>query len=196
MRSRSRVVAILVGCLTLAGCALTPNPSAPSATIPHDAPSGGQTLAELTATLQAIDGLELEDFSCSEPNAKGNTGCSYRLRLSPGFQLLDRVGFVDFLVASAWSVRDTYQPNTSIMLHLVGDPQDPFSLDDVVVEAGWAPPSEPGPPMAENGFTSATIWLSTDEMLDAGGPANVARLGTWPGDAPAAPTDMIVPVVP
>lgn len=185
----------IAGCVALAGCVQQQLPS-PAATIPHDAPAGGQTADELAATVASIEGIELERFSCSEPNVKGNTGCRWSLRLTPGFQLVDRVALVDFLVESAWSVRDGYQPNTSIEISFIGNPADQFSMTDAVVEAGWSDWVKSGAPMADNGFTAASVWLTTDAQSTRGGAENLARLGAWPGDIPDVPAGLIAPVAP
>jgi hypothetical protein len=175
----------------LTGCLAEPYPE-----IPRNAESGGQTLAELRATLDGIPGLIVEKAEGSEPNVKGNTGFGYTLAVEPDHRVADTMALLDFLVESAWSVRDGYLPNTSIEIRLSVSPEDELDLVPAAEEAGWVPEgvlTSRGP--GDDGHTSVSVWTGDSTDFDAtnGGLANRDRLGTWPGPAPEVPADMIVP---
>lgn len=190
-RGMTRVVVGLVALLGLAGCSLDPYPE-----IPRDAPSGGQTQAELDATLAGIPGLTVEDAAGSKPNLKGNTGYGFDLILDPGYEVADGVALVDFLVESAWSVRTGYMPNTTIAVRFSGVPGDDFNATIAAIDGGWIPEgSQTVRPISEQGWSSAQVWLNIDgsRAVHLGAIANRERIGEWPGDVPEFPADAIVP---
>ena len=191
MRRGLGVVAAIAAVATIGACAAQPYPE-----IPRDALSGGQTQDELTASLSGIDGLTVLKAAGSEPNVKGNTGYSFDLQLDPGFRITDPAALLDFLVESAWSVRDGYMPNTSIEISLLGGSSDPVDLTLVGKESGWVPASRKTRGVAENGYTSVSVFVATgtDFAERNGGSDNRDRLGGWPGAAPPVPADMIVPL--
>lgn len=209
-KRRSRLGGILGGLLAssvLAGCSiLTPYPE-----VPRDAERGGQTQADLDATLSSIPGLTFATASGSEPNVKGNTGYTFALALDPDYEIADVGALVDFLVASAWSVRTGYMPNSTIDISITVGPE-PAELVDLVAggeEAGWVPAeSQPhgldtddgGSARDDNpdGYTKLTVWIDSHNVTDPstdtrGAVANRDRLGEWPGSVPALPTDAVVP---
>ena len=178
-----------IAAVTLSGCSLQPHPE-----IPRNASRGGQTQAQLDARLATIDGLTVTNASGSKPNARGFTGYGFDLELQPGYRIADPAVLVDFLVESAWSVRDGWMPNATVEIRLFGDPAEPVDLVEAAQEAGWVPPSLESRGPAANGFTDVSIWVTVDTAGSAtnGGPKNRARLGAWPSDAPAVPSGMVV----
>lgn len=186
-RTSRFIVGGLVALLILAGCTFPEG-------VPRNAPSGGQTQAELDAKLATIPGLFFEKASGSTPNVKGNTGYGYRLTLDPDYRITDPEGLVDFLVRSAWSVRDGYQPNTEIKIALFGVPEDNLNLGIVGEQSGWVPVGARSIiDVADNGYTSATVSVNTRPGHYAavgGGVANREELGPWPGDAPELPAGL------
>ncbi|WP_147441635.1 hypothetical protein [Mycetocola lacteus] len=186
-------MAILVAALSLTGC--VPNAD-PYPEIPRFAKSGGQTQAELDAKLSSIEGLNFTEAAGSQPNVKGNTGYGFRFELDPAYRITDPVALVDFLVESAWSVRDGYMPNTTVEIRFTGVHADQIDLVTVGEEAGWVPPgslSKFG--VDEGGHSALSVWISNTGSRDSerGGVANRERLGKWPGDAPAVPENLVVP---
>jgi hypothetical protein len=196
MRERQRgmraiaAACALAGVWALSGCTALPEPYPE---IPRDAAGGGQTSEELQDTLAQIDGLVVENASGSEPNAKGNTGFGFDLRLEPGYDVVDGPAFVDFLVESAWSVRDGYMPNTSVELRLFSNEGSDFLVGEAAIEAGWVPAGANVGEISPNGWSGATVWVETEgtRLEERGSTANRERLGEWPGDAPEVPEGVI-----
>ncbi|RLP82944.1 hypothetical protein D9V34_06765 [Mycetocola lacteus] len=187
------VSAILVAALSLTGC--VPNAD-PYPEIPRFAKSGGQTQAELDAKLSSLEGLNFTEAAGSKPNVKGNTGFGFRFEMDPAYRITDPVALVDFLVESAWSVRDGYMPNTTVAIRFTGDPLDQIDLVTVGEDAGWVPPgAQTKFGVDESGHTSLNVWLTNTQARDSekGGPVNRERLGKWPGDAPDVPENLVVP---
>lgn len=196
----------LLAAMVLAGCTATPDPK-----IPHDAEAGGQTQSQLDAELASIVGLTVTSAAGSRPNVKGNTGYAYALVIDPAYEVADVAGLVDFLVASAWSVREGYMPNSTIDISVsVGaEPTELVDLVDGAEQAGWVPegsqphgldPSNGGSERQFNpgGTTKVTIWIDSQNVSDPssdtrGAVANRERLGDWPGDVPELPAGLIVP---
>ena len=182
------LVGVFTVVLVVVGCAFPE----PYPEIPRHAESGGQTQAELDAKLATIPGLIFEKAEGSEPNIKGNTGYGYRLTLDPDYRITDPERLVDFLVESAWSVRDGYQPNSTIRMTLFGAPEDGLNLGVVGEQSGWVPiGARHIRDVADNGYTSVTVSVdprSTRSAVAGGGAANRERLGLWPGDAPEVPS--------
>lgn len=167
----------------------------PSPDIPHDATSGGQTHAELLDTLEGVPGLQVEAARGGPPNVKGNTGFEYRLALAPGYRLADAGALVDYLVQAAWSVRDGWMPNTSVEIGIIGLPDDGPDLVQAAVDGGWVPAGSQNSDGVVGGFSHVTVWVQTEgsRAEERGGPQNVRRLGTWPGEAPAFPDGAVEP---
>ena len=201
----ARVLGGLLATASLGGCSLQAYPE-----IPRFAESGGQTQADLDATLATIPGLTFTDASGSKPNAKGNTGYSFDMTLDPAYEIADAPALVDFLVLSAWSVRDGYMPNTTIEISLDGGPlaTDKVNLVKAGEDSGWVPvgsqldrmtPETGGSaPEFANGYSNVSVWLTIDGVNPStaekrGATANRDRLGDWPGAAPELPTDIVVP---
>ncbi|WP_147441631.1 hypothetical protein [Mycetocola lacteus] len=184
---------ILVAALSLTGCVPTSNPYPE---IPRFAKSGGQTQAELNAKLATIPGLKFQKSSGGKPNVKGNTGFTFHFELDSGYRIADPAGLVDYLSRSAWSVRDGYMPNSAIYIECLCNVADNLDLVVAGEDAGWVPKDSQlhrGP--AENGYTDVNVWVSADNTSSErrGAVANRERLGTWPGDAPAVPENLVVP---
>lgn len=181
------IVGALAVSLVLTGCTF-------EETIPRNAPSGGQTQAELDAKLVTIPGLIFEKALGSKPNIKGNTGYGYRITLDPNYRITDPERLLDFLVESAWSVRDGYQPNTDVSISLFGVPEDDLNLGIVGEQSGWVPVGgRTILDVADNGSTSVTVSVNARSGRYAesgGGAANLERLGPWPGDAPELPVGL------
>jgi len=190
---RAGAILALVGVLGLTGCVSVLLPD-PYPEIPRDAPSGGQTLEELHAKLESIDGLVVEEAAGSKPNIKGNTGFGYRLSLDPDYVVADGPALVDFLVESAWSVRDGYMPNTSIELSFLGVPGDDFRIGQATIDAGWAPVGTLVRDLPSNAWSDASVWIDSggEGPLTESESANQERLGEWPGDAPEVPASAIM----
>lgn len=184
------VIGGLLAAVALSGCAA----SAGSAERPA-VPSGGQSQSELDATLAQIPGLTVTTSSAAKPNVKGNSGYSFDLALDPDYRIADPEALVTFLVESAWSVRGDTEPNTAIDVYLAGVPADGVDLSLAAEGAGWVPPGSQTRGTADNGFTSARIWLDTEgsKAEARGATANRERLGDWPGAAPTLPADLTVP---
>lgn len=184
------VIGGLLAAVALSGCAASASP-----TDPPTAPSGGQSQSDLDATLAQIPGLTVTASSGAKPNIKGNSGYSYDLALDPQYRIADPEALVTFLVEAAWSVRDGAEPNTAIDVYLAGVPADGVDLSLAAEGAGWVPPGSQTRGAADNGFTSARIWLDTEgsKAEARGAIANRERLGDWPGTVPALPADLTVP---
>jgi hypothetical protein len=204
MGRRLSSIAVLAVLLSLVGCSAQPYPE-----IPRFADSGGQTQSELDARLAAIPGLVFTNASGSEPNVKGATGYGFDVELSPGYEIADAPALVDFLVASAWSVRDGYMPNTTVAIRLDAGalPSDKIDIVAAAEKAGWVPVGSQShrigddggsSPEFDNGSSSVDVWLALDGLSEAraeerGSPANRERLGDWPGPAVEPPPGMVVP---
>ncbi|WP_147441636.1 hypothetical protein [Mycetocola lacteus] len=188
----SGVVSIgLAMMITLTGCLSNPYPE-----IPRFAKSGGQTQAELDTKLTTIPGMVVKRAAGSKPNVKGNVGYRYEVEIDPQFRVNDPVGLVDFLVKSAWSVRDGYMPNSDISIGVTGLPEDDLDYVAVAEQAGWVPPgTQTHRGVAENGYSGVQVWVGTQSPSSErwGGPVNRERLGKWPGDAPDVPENLVVP---
>lgn len=176
----------LAALLGLTACA---SPGSPEASQP--APTGGQTLAQLTTTLDEIDGLTFSNVGGSEPNIKGNTGFTFQVRLDPDYRLVDPAGLVEYLAEAAWSVNDNPMPNTDVQISYFGAPKDGINLAEEARTAGWI---APGKPFADtsNGSSLVAIPVS-DYAADQGVPENAERLGPWPGAVPTPPDDLVIP---
>lgn len=149
--------------------------------VPHDAPSGGQTLSEMRTAVSEIPGLAVDITGGGAPNVKGNTGYDIAVTVAPGYRIADGPALIDFLTESAWSVREGYMPNAQISISVTDAPGGDFDAAAAAAEAGWIEPREPVP--GSNGFTVAAISVRD------GSPAR-ERLGDWPGAVPAVPTDL------
>jgi len=201
---RKVVVAVgLAALLSLVGCSVKPSPE-----IPRFAKSGGQTQAELDARLAAIPGLVFTEASGSEPNLKRATGYQFKVDVEPGYEIADAPALVDFLVLSAWSVRDGYMPNTTIDIGVNAGPLPSDKID--IVEAGeiagWVPVGsqahrfgeDASSPEFDNGSSRVSVWIDIDTLSEKrekqrGTRANRERLGDWPGDPVDPPAGMVVP---
>jgi len=164
----------------------------------------------LDETLSTISGLHFSDASGSDrPNIKGSTGYSYAIALDPAYKVANAPALVDFLVESAWSVRDTYLPNIAVEFTFDGGPRpsDKVNLIEAAEVAGWVPvgsqayrttPQNGGsPPQFETGTSTLTVWLDNSDVSSkkadrTGAFANRKRLGEWPGNVPDLPTNMVV----
>lgn len=179
-----------IAALALVGC--SPRPYTPSAreTIPHFPESGGQLLSEFVSHVESIDGISVERASISDlPNVKENTGFEMHIVLDPEYVIANPEAFVNYLVLSAWSVRDGYQPNTDLSFSISVKPYDAFDLRAAMYEAGWydkPPVSKPTPGKLNMG----KVQLSDD--FGPHGLVNLERLGDWPGDVPDMPEGMVV----
>ena len=159
---------------------------------PGDASGRGQTLAELTRTLDEIDGLTFTAVGGSEPNVKGNTGFVVRVALDPEYELVDTAALVDFLVEAAWSVNDDPMPNTTVEIAYLGIPGDDTDVGAAARESGWLAPGARTGQVAPNGSSMVSVPVA-DYAVDQGVPETVDRLGPWPGPAPAVPEDLTAP---
>jgi hypothetical protein len=194
-------VVLLSGCMTL-----TPYPE-----IPRYAKSGGQTQAQLDATLKTISGITFTDASGGSPNVKGNTGYAFTLKVKPGYQVADAAKLVDFLVRSAWSVRDGWMPNTTIEISIEAGLAPATSIDLVAgaEQMGWVPVGSQAhgiglndggsaPEFDPDHYTSVSVWVNSDEAVQRksdpnGAVANRKSLGKWPGAVPMLATGIVVP---
>ncbi|WP_091230957.1 hypothetical protein [Microbacterium sp. 3J1] len=178
------ISAVALGVLALAGCSLGAGPADDG--IPHDAASGGQTLTEMRSSLDAIPGVVVtEVVGGDKPNVKGNTGYAVSLEIEPGYAIADGAALVDFVVASVWSVREGYMPNARIDIRVRTAPDAAFDVASAAAEAGWVADAAPRP------STYSAASIDVGDAKDQGA-KNLERLGSWPGDVPAAPTDITV----
>lgn len=178
------VSALALSVLALAGCGLGAGGS--QSDIPHDAPSGGQTLSEMRESLEALPGIVVADIAGGQkPNIKGNTGYAIGLEVEPGYAIADGAALVDFVMASVWSVREGYMPNARIDIRVRVSSSEGFDVGAAAAQAGWARESVSSP----RAYSTAAIDLA--ESKDQG-VRNLERLGPWPGDVPVAPTGVTV----
>lgn len=194
---RALLVAGLVAMLALGLSACGGDDTWTNADLPHDAPSGGQTRAELTAAIEALPGLTSVEIGGWEPNVKGNVGVSLRLRIAPEYTIADGPSLMTYLVESAWSVREGYMPNSSIRIAIHSSAEDPFDGPAAARDAGWLPEgSDLGRFNPTTGYSVTDIWLPGHDGVRAdaglGAEENLNRLGSWPGPPPSAPADLIV----
>lgn len=172
--------------LSLSGCV----PSWSDPRIRHDAPAGGQTLAEATAAVSAVQGLLVTELSSAAPNAKGNTGYSVGIEVQPGFEVVNGAALVDYLVRTVWSIREGYQPNTTIAFSVTDTGATPWNVYEGAASGEWlARASQTDRGVAANGVSFAAVWLDPDTPDRTG--ANLERLGAWPGPVPPAPLDAV-----
>jgi len=200
---KGRLAAVgFIAALVLGGCTMQSYPD-----IPRNAESGGQTQAELDSALAGIDGLTVTRAAGSKPNTKGNTGYTFELVLDSTHEVADLPALVDYLVRSAWSVRDGYMPNTAVEIRLDAGPSPDDKLDIVAAaeEAGWVPVGSQAhrmtaddggsDPEFDSGTTSVSVWLDSEKAGSddkRGSIANRESLGDWPGSAPTLPSGVIV----
>ena len=184
VRRWSALSALTLGVLALTGCAFGGGGS--ESDIPHDAASGGQTLAEVRDSLESIPGIAVSDIAGGgTPNVKGNTGYAVGLEVEPGYAIADGAALVDFVVASLWSIREGYMPNARIDIRVRTSSSGGFDAAAAAAQAGWARESASSP----KPYSSAAIDLMEDKDQGA---QNRERLGSWPGDVPEVPTGVTV----
>lgn len=178
--------AVAMSVLALTGCAFGGGGGGAQNDIPHDAASGGQTLAEMRDSFDAIPGLVVSDIVGGErPNVKGNTGYAVALEVEPGYAIADGAALVDFVVASVWSVREGYMPNARIDISVRTSSGGGFDVAAAAAQAGWAKDAATTP----SSYSSASIEVAEGKEQGA---SNVERLGSWPGEAPEPPTGVTV----
>ncbi len=178
--------AVAMSVLALTGCAFGGGGGGAQNDIPHDAASGGQTLAEMRDSLESIPGIVVSDITGGDkPNVKGNTGYAVGLEVEPGFAIADGAALVDFVVASVWSVREGYMPNARIDVRVRSSSSGGFDVAAAAAQAGWARDSTSSP----SPYSTAAIDLMEDKDQGA---QNRERLGSWPGDVPEVPTGVTV----
>ncbi|KQQ68536.1 hypothetical protein [Microbacterium sp. Leaf320] len=183
-RRWSALSVVAVGVLALTGCAFGGGGS--DSGIPHDAASGGQTLAELRESFESIPGITVSDIAGGDkPNVKGNTGYAIGLEVEPGFAIADGAALVDFVVSSVWSVREGYMPNARIDIRVRTSSSGGFDVGAAAAQAGWVRDSTSSP----KPYSTAAIDLMEDKDQGA---SNRERLGSWPGDVPEVPTGVTV----
>lgn len=173
--------------LGLSACAGT------DTTPPQDETSGdGQTLAELTQTLDGIEGLTFSRVDGSERNVKGNSGFTVDVTLDPGYQLDDPEALVTYLVEAAWSVEDRTMPNTTVEIGYQGIAGDGIDLGEAAKQSGWVSREARTGDVSPDGFSRVSIPVA-DYAVDNGVPETVDRLGEWPGEPPAVPDGLTSP---
>lgn len=170
--------AVVVSVLALTGCM---GGGQPQPELPHDAPSGGQTLSEMRSVLGSIDGIRVSDVTGGgKPNVKGNTGYSVTLDVADGYTIIDGAALVDFVVASVWSVREGYMPNATIDIRVRMPQGGAFDVAAAAASAGWVSGASTNP----RAFSSVPVPMSPSKEQGA---SNLERLGDWPGAVPAVP---------
>ena len=186
--SRSSLTALSVATvLGLSACATT------DTTPPQDETSGdGQTLAELTQTLDGIEGLTFSRVDGSDRNIKGNSGFTVDVTLDPGYQLDDPEALVTYLVEAAWSVEDRTMPNTTVEIGYQGIVGDGIDLGEAAKQSGWVASEARTGDVSPQGFSRVSIPVA-DYAVDNGVPETVDRLGEWPGEPPAVPDGLTSP---
>jgi hypothetical protein len=173
-RSRTTAAVVLVASLALVGCGSRDD-------VPHGASSGGQTRGQAASALERLPGLTIELDGGGAPNVKGSTGYDVAVGVAPGYRIVDGPALVTYLTETAWSVRDGYQPNTQVAITVDTGDGERFDVRAAAVEAGWPQPRDTAPGSSD--FTVALV-----DVRD-GSPAR-ERLGDWPGDVPAVPSDV------
>lgn len=189
---RQTTLAVLAGLaapvvLGLSACAST-DPTTPQAGTVRD----GQTLAELTETLDGIDGLTFSRVDGSERNVKGNSGFTVDVALEPGYQLDDPEALVTFLVEAAWSVDDRTMPNTTVEIGYRGVVADGITLGEAAQQSGWLSSEARTGQIAPDGSSRVSVPVA-DYAIDQGVPETVDRLGEWPGEPPTVPDGLTSP---
>lgn len=186
--SRSSLTALAVALvLGLSACAGTDTSQ------PQDGTSGdGQTLAELTETLDGIEGLTFSRVDGSERNVKGNSGFTVDVTLDPGYQLNDPEALVTYLVEAAWSVEDRTMPSTTVEIGYQGIVGDGIDMGEAAQQSGWVSSEARTGDVSPHGFSRVSIPVA-DYAVDNGVPETVDRLGEWPGEPPAVPDGLTSP---
>lgn len=173
--------------LGLSACAAT------DTTAQQDGTTGdGQSLAELTQTLDGIEGLTFSRVDGSERNIKGNSGFTVDVTLEPGYQLDDPEALVTYLVEAAWSVDDRTMPNTTVEIGYQGIVGDGIDLGEAAKQSGWVSSEARTGDVSPQGFSRVSIPVA-DYAVDNGVPETVDRLGEWPGEPPAVPEGLTSP---
>ncbi|WP_430592082.1 hypothetical protein [Humidisolicoccus flavus] len=152
----------------------------------------GQTLDELQLVLEGLEGLTITTPGTVGPNIKGNTGIVFDVTLDPDYVLSNPAGLIEFITESAWSVNDGEMPNTTVEILYHGVPEDELNLAAVAADAGWLAQGSVPEHLAENGFSRVPVPVD-DYAEHQGVPENAERLGSWPGDVPETPTDLVTP---
>lgn len=174
---RRRALAVVaLGALALTGCT-----GGAQDDVPHDAPSGGQTLEEMQVSLDSLPGIHVSEIAGGgRPNAKGSTGYAVALEVEPGYTVSDGAALVDFVVTSVWSVREGYRPNARVDVSVRTPADEGFDVAAAAAEAGWAKDTASAP----GAYGTVPVEVSASSRQGA---RNLERLGSWPGAVPEVP---------
>ncbi|PNW08398.1 hypothetical protein C1632_11140 [Microbacterium testaceum] len=152
--------------------------------IPHDAQTGGQTFDEMTAAVSEIPGISVDVSGGDPPNIKGNTGYEISVTVQPGYRIVDGPALISFLTESVWSVREGYMPNTQIAIGVTDNAGSDFDAASAAAAAGWI--------ASRDAVKRSTAYSLATIGVEDGSPAR-EKLGDWPGDVPAVPTNVTAP---
>ena len=147
------LVVVCLLSITLSGCS---NPM-----------SGGQSIASARSAVLAIPGVSSAKFTLrgAYNGFQKEWGEDVEIDLKPGFQPKDTAAFIDYIVATAWSINE-HNPN-GIGIVLTTTPQ--VNLDAVGKSAGW---------------TNLKTTADQPSIVVTGSVSLRKQLGAWPGPPP------------
>ena len=129
---------------------------------------GGQSIASARSAVLAIPGVASAKFTVDGAynGFQKEWGENVEIDLKPGFQPKDTAAFVDYIVATAWSINE-HNPTDGIAIVLTTTPQ--VNLDAVGKTAGWTYLVT---------FADHPSGVVTDSV------SIKKQLGEWPGTPP------------
>ena len=128
---------------------------------------GGQSIASARRTILAIPGVASAKFTLEGAynGFQKEWGENVEIDLKPGFQPKDTAAFVDYIVATAWSINEHNPEDIGIVLTTT--PQ--VNLDAVGKTAGW---------------TNLKTTADQPSIVVTGSVSLRKQLGAWPGTPP------------
>jgi len=128
---------------------------------------GGQSIASARSAILAIPGIASAKFTVEGAynGFQKEWGENVEIDLKPGFQPKDTAAFVDYIVATAWSINE-HNPD-GIGIVLTTTPQ--VNLDAVGKSAGW---------------TNLKTTADQPSIVVTGSVSLRKQLGAWPGTPP------------
>jgi len=128
---------------------------------------GGQSIASARSAVLAIPGVSSAKFTLrgAYNGFQKEWGEDVEIDLKPGFQPKDTAAFVDYIVATAWSINEHNPAGIGIVLTTT--PQ--VNLDAVGKSAGW---------------TNLKTTADQPSIVVTGSVSLRKQLGAWPGPPP------------
>ena len=128
---------------------------------------GGQSIASARSTVLAIPGVASAKFTLRGAYSGFQKYWTEKVEidLKPGFQPKDTAAFVDYIVATAWSINEHNPAGIGIVLTTT--PQ--VNLDAVGKSAGW---------------TNLKTTADQPSIVVTGSVSLRKQLGAWPGPPP------------